>query len=173
MLNSSVLLLNHNFVPLTVCSARRAVVMVWTGKAEIVESSGCSVRSVSERVAIPSIIRLLVLVKVTYQWRVQLSKQNIIRRDRGICQYCGREDGPMTVDHVVPRSLGGLDEWQNLVCACPSCNNRKGNRTPQQAGMQLRSQPRKPTIGTIRIAHKIPLDHSWGPYIKLKRLATS
>jgi len=166
MLNSSVLLLNHNFTPLSVTSARRAVIMVWTGKAEIIETSGKFIHSVSRRFDIPSIIRLLMLVRVSYPWNLQLSKQNVIRRDRGICQYCGKSEGPMTVDHVIPRSLGGDDEWQNLVCACSDCNNRKGNRTPHQAGMELLKKPRKPTIETFFYTHKISLQGIWRPYIK-------
>ncbi|MFC1511709.1 HNH endonuclease [Candidatus Latescibacterota bacterium] len=166
MLNSSVLLLNHNFTPLSVTNARRAVIMVWTGKAEIVETSGKFFHSVSRRFDIPSIIRLLMFVKVSYPWNLQLSKQNVIRRDRGVCQYCGNSEGPMTVDHVIPRSLGGDDNWQNLVCACPACNNRKGNRTLHQAEMELLKKPHKPTIETFFYTHKISLKSIWQPYIK-------
>lgn len=167
MPNSAVLLLNQNFVPLTVTSARRAVIMVWAGKAEIVETTGRYLHSVSSRFDVPSIIRLLIYVRVSYRWNVQLTKQNVIRRDRGTCQYCGATDGPMTIDHVVPRSLGGGDTWKNLVCACSACNNRKGNRTPQQAEMPLRSTPRKPSLKTFLFAHKVPIHHAWRPYIKI------
>ena len=166
MLNSSVLLLNHNFTPLSVTSAKRAVIMVWTGKAEIVETSGKYIHSVSKRFDIPSIIRLLMFVKVSYRWNLQLSKQNVIRRDRGICQYCGKSEGTMTVDHVIPRSLGGADDWKNLVCACSTCNNLKGNRTPHQAGMVLLKHPQKPTIETFLYTHMISFQNIWRPYIK-------
>jgi 5-methylcytosine-specific restriction endonuclease McrA len=165
MLNRSVLLLNQNFIPISVCTVRRAVVMVWTGKAEIVESAGHSLNSVSARVDVPAIIRLMVLVRVNGFGDVPLTKQNIIRRDHGICQYCGSAEGPMTVDHVIPRSLGGRDDWGNLVCACPSCNNLKGNRTPHQAGMRLIRKPRKPSARTFRFTQKSPLNRLWQPYI--------
>ena len=103
MLGSAVLLLNQNYTPLTTCSARRAIIMVWLGKAEIVESTGLVVRSVSMTFDIPAIIRLLIYVGISYKWNIQLTKQNILRRDHKTCQYCGENDGPMTVDHVIPR----------------------------------------------------------------------
>lgn len=166
MMNSSVLLLNYNFTPITICSAKRAVLMVWAGKAEIVETTGRYIHSVSRRFDIPSIIRLLVFVKVNCSWDVQLTKQNIVRRDHGTCQYCGSSEGPMTVDHVIPRSLGGTHDWGNLVCACSSCNNRKGNRTPAQAGMTLLKKPRKPTVRSFLFAYKKPFDTIWQTYIR-------
>lgn len=167
MLNSNVLLLSHSYIPITVTSARRAVIMVYTGKAEIVETTGRFLHSVSVRFDIPSIIRLLAVVKVTHVWKMQLSKQNVIKRDRGVCQYCGASDGPMTVDHVIPRALGGGDGWDNLVCACAVCNNKKGGRTPSQAGMQLLNTPRRPTIATFIMAHRIPVNSDWRPYIMI------
>ena len=115
MLNSSVLLLNQNFVPLTLCSVRRAVVMVWAGKAEIVMSTEERLHSISMSFAIPSIIKLISFVRVPYRWNIQLTRQNIMRRDHGVCQYCGRKEGRMTIDHVIPRSQGGGDTWGNLV----------------------------------------------------------
>lgn len=160
-------MLNNNFVPIMVCSAKRAIIMVWTGKAEIVKSSGMYVRSVSMSIDIPLIIRLLVFVTINKKIGIQLSKQNIIRRDRGVCQYCGKSEGHMTIDHVVPKSHGGRDTWENLVCACPECNNLKGDRTPLEAGMTLIKSPKKPNIGTFLLSHKITVSGFWHPYIKL------
>lgn len=167
MLNSNVLLLNHNFVPLMVCTARRAVVMVWAGKAEIIESTGMYVQSVSISFDIPSIIRLLIFVKIPYRWNIQLTKQNILRRDSGKCQYCGKSEGLMTVDHVIPRSHGGGETWGNLVCACSVCNNKKGDRTPQEAGMSLIKKPTKPSIGLFLFFHKVYINSTWQPYLKI------
>ena len=166
MLGSEVLLLNQNFVPLTVTSARRAVVMVWAGKAEIIESTEKCFRTVSARFAVPSIIRLLAFVKVSYGMHVQLSKKNVFKRDRGICQYCGTTSGPMTIDHVVPRSHGGSDTWDNLVCACARCNNIKDDMTPHEAGMTLLRKPRKPSLKTFLFSHKISINDSWLVYIR-------
>jgi len=167
MLNSNVLLLNQNFTPITVCTARRAVIMVWTGKAEMIESTGVYVHSVSMSFDIPSIIRLLVFVKIPYKWNIQLTKQNIIKRDRWKCQYCGETEGPMTVDHVIPRSHGGGETWGNLVCACSSCNNKKGNRTPQEAGMSLIKKPKKPSIGSLLFSHRVSVNSTWRAYLKI------
>ena len=167
MLKSNVLLLNQNFVPLTVCSARRAVVMIWAGKAEIIESTGKYIHSVSVRFDVPSVIRLLVFVKISYSLKIQLTKQNIIKRDHGICQYCGKSGGTMTVDHVIPRSHGGDESWGNLVCACSDCNNRKDNRTPLEAGMKLIKKPKKPSIGSFLYSYKIPIKSSWRVFLKI------
>jgi 5-methylcytosine-specific restriction endonuclease McrA len=73
-----------------------------------------------------------------------LTRKNIIKRDSHRCQYCGRAAAPMTVDHVIPKKRGGKDEWENLVCACTNCNNKKGDRTPEQAGMILMRPPKRP-----------------------------
>ncbi|MFC1691943.1 HNH endonuclease [Candidatus Latescibacterota bacterium] len=167
MLNSAVLLLNNNFEPITTCTARRAIVMVWTGKAEIIECTGLYVHSVSMRVDIPSIIRLLIYVNIAHRWDVQLTKQNILKRDRKTCQYCGRTEGPMTVDHVIPRSHGGSEAWENLVCACSSCNNRKGDRTPHEAEMKLIKRPKKPNLRSFFFLARAPLRATWRTYIKI------
>ena len=165
MLESNVLLLNQNYEPITLCSVKRAIIMVWLGKAEIVESAGDFVCSVSRKIVIPSIIRLLMYVKITQRCEIQLTRQNVIRRDHHRCQYCGKTDGPMTVDHVLPRSLGGGDYWTNLVACCPECNNKKRNRTPAQAGMQLISKPSKPNVRTFRFLHRGPVHTTWRTYL--------
>ncbi|MBT4485453.1 MAG: HNH endonuclease [Candidatus Latescibacteria bacterium] len=167
MLGSAVLLLNQNYTPLTTCSARRAIIMVWLGKAEIVESTGLVVRSVTMTFDIPAIIRLLMYVGISYKWNIQLTKQNILRRDHKTCQYCGENDGPMTVDHIIPRSHGGEETWGNLVCACSACNNKKGNRTPQTAGMILIKQPKKPNIRTFLFHNKGHIHSTWRTYLKI------
>lgn len=166
MLNSQVLLLNQNFEPLTICTARRALVMVWAGKAEIIESNGHFIRTVSMAFKVPSIIRLLLYIQSKRRWDIQLTKQNIIRRDRKVCQYCGTTEGYMTVDHVVPRSMGGTDTWGNLVCACSSCNNRKRDQSPEQAGMELIKTPKKPHYRTFLFCRG-PLISAWRPYLRI------
>lgn len=165
MLESAVLLLNQNFVPLTTTSARRAIIMVLTGKAEIVEETGDLVRSVSRTFAIPSIIRLLMYVRFAHRWNIQISRQNVLRRDRRTCQYCGKKEGAMTVDHVVPRSAGGRDTWENLVCACSPCNNRKGDRTLEMAGMTLNMSPKKPSVRSFLFLSRGPVRNNWRTYL--------
>lgn len=167
MLNYTVLLLNQNFEPITICSAKRAILMVWTGKAEIIEKSGFFLRTVRTNFDIPSIIRLLIFVSTVRKWDIPLSKQNILKRDHRVCQYCGKTDVPMTLDHVIPRSHGGEDTWENLVCACSECNNKKGDRTPYEAGLTLLRNPRKPNLKTFHFLHKGPINNSWRSYLKI------
>jgi len=113
------------------------------------------------------VIKLNYYVKLRYR-EVPLTKRNILRRDNYTCQYCGTREGPMTVDHVIPKRLGGRDEWANLVCACFRCNNKKGDRTPEEAGMKLRRKPRKPSYFTLLFAtRKIP-DERWKEFLFLK-----
>ena len=168
MLNRAVLLLNQNYEPLTTCSARRAIVMVWSGKAEIVESAGQYIHSVSMTFDVPSIVRLLFFVSISHRWDIQLTKQNIIRRDHKTCQYCGGNTHSMTVDHVIPRSLGGKDTWENLVCACSDCNNRKGGHTLQEAGMNLLRQPKKPNIRAFLFHGIGPVHRTWKTYLNIR-----
>jgi 5-methylcytosine-specific restriction endonuclease McrA len=167
MINSAVLLLNQNYEPLSTCSARRAIVMVWAGKAEIVERTGQSVHSVSMKFEIPSIIRLLIYVKISHRCHIQLTKQNILKRDHKTCQYCGKTVGSMTVDHVIPRSLGGGDTWQNLVCACSVCNTKKGDRTLKEAGMTLIKIPKKPNLRYFLFLNKGSIHSTWRAYLKI------
>jgi len=167
MLERNVLLLNNNFEPLTMCSAKRAIIMVWSGKAEVVERTEFRVHSVSMTFFIPSVIRLLIFVSITNRLNIQLTKQNIIRRDHRTCQYCGRTDGRMTVDHIVPKSQGGRDTWENLVCACPACNNRKGDSTPEHAGMRLLRTPKKPSVHSFLFGHKTALGEKWRAYLDI------
>lgn len=167
MLSSNVLVLNQNYEPLSVCSVRRAVVLVYLGKAEIVERyDGQLLHSVSINIPVPSVVRLGFYIKIP-QKNIILSRKNIIKRDGHQCQYCGETHGPMTVDHVVPKIFGGRDSWENLVCACIRCNNLKGNRTPEQAGLELLRIPKKPSqIGFIRQFIGIA-DNCWKRYLFL------
>ncbi len=166
LLQKKVLVLNQNYEPLTVCHAQRAVVLVVLGKAEIVERYDAEVRSISVAVPLPSVVRLSMYIRAPRQ-EVALTRRNVLKRDGYRCMYCGSRRGPMTTDHVVPRSHGGGDAWTNLVCACVRCNNRKGNRTPEQAGMPLLRPPRRPHRFTqITFYSTIP-DKRWRPYLFL------
>ncbi len=167
MINSSVLMLNQNYEPLTVCSVRRAIVMQLLGKVDVVETyDGKIVRSPNFSMPLPSVVRLSWYVKVPYK-KVLLTRKNIIKRDQHTCQYCGDTRGPMTVDHVIPRRLGGKDEWENLVCACARCNNKKADQSPAQAGLKLKRRPRRPNhIAFIQSFVGI-CDDSWRQYLFL------
>jgi 5-methylcytosine-specific restriction endonuclease McrA len=164
MLEGRVLILNQNYEPLSICSARKAVVLQVLGKVEVIESSDRTVHSVNACFILPSIVRLSRLIHVPRK-RILLSRNAIFKRDNHRCQYCGSDKSPFTVDHIVPRDRGGADTWENLVCACSHCNGRKRNRTPQEAGMQLLRKPRKPGyLFFIQTLVRIP-DERWKPYL--------
>ncbi len=167
MLKTSVLVLNSSFQPLHVCQARRALVLVLCGKAEVVEYYERKfVRTVSRRFPVPSVVRLRIYIQPNRR-SVALNRRNIMRRDSFRCQYCGARSDYLTTDHVIPRSMGGSESWENLVTACTRCNNRKSNRTPRQASMRLLSRPKRPAFYTF-IRFYYPSSHDkWRPYLFL------
>ncbi|RMF60591.1 MAG: HNH endonuclease [Calditrichaeota bacterium] len=167
MLNRSVLLLNQNYEPLAVCNVKKAIILIYLGKAEAVEKDSAWVRSVSTRIRLPVVIRLVKFARAP-QRRIMLNRKNLLIRDGYSCQYCGRRTHPLTVDHVIPKQFGGKDTWENLVIACLPCNNRKANRTPEQAGMKLLNKPRKPNH-FFYFQHFIGIkDERWRPYLFMK-----
>jgi 5-methylcytosine-specific restriction endonuclease McrA len=165
ILNSNVLILNQNYEPLSVCSARRAFLLVYLGKAELIEKSdGYKIRSVAASYAVPSVVRLDRYVRSPRK-KILLTRKNIIIRDNHTCCYCGANKGPMTVDHVIPKNMGGNDSWENLVCACDRCNNLKGDRTPAQASMGLLRRPTRPNHITYIQRFVGVRDERWKPYL--------
>ncbi len=145
-MSGSVLVLNQNYEPLNVCNVRRAIVLVFDGRAEILEEYDGLVRSATQAFSFPSVIRLVYLIRRPRP-RVKLTRREIFIRDDHTCQYCGRRSSDLTIDHVVPRSRGGVHEWTNLVAACKSCNHRKGGKSVQEAHMRLRREPNEPKPG--------------------------
>jgi 5-methylcytosine-specific restriction endonuclease McrA len=140
-LMSKVLVLNASYEPLNLTSWRRAVVLLIKGKAEQLEGVGD--RVLYADLPMPSVIRLRQYVRIPYN-EVPLTRRNLLHRDGGTCQYCGNSGELMTLDHVIPRSRGGKDVWENVVIACGRCNTKKGNRTPKEAGMPLAKPPHRP-----------------------------
>lgn len=166
VVNKRVLMLNQNYEPLTVCSARRAIVLMFQGKAEIIEKAdSLMIRTVSRSYSLPSVVRLWQYRKVPHK-RIMLTRKNILTRDNHRCQYCGSPRGSMTVDHVIPRRLGGRETWDNLVCACSKCNNKKGDRTPEEVDMKLLRRPTRPTYITF-IQRNYTITQQWRPYLFL------
>ena len=160
------LVLNQNYEPMLVCNARRALVMLFLNRAEMVEPSDLRVCAVRRSMPLPSVVRLSRYIHRPRQ-EVKLTRQNILRRDHYTCQYCATTHGSMTADHVVPRSQGGEDTWENLVCACMACNNKKGDHSLYQARMTLQKKPRKPQYITfLQYSIKTP-DQRWKPYLFL------
>jgi 5-methylcytosine-specific restriction endonuclease McrA len=160
-----VLVLNASYEPLNVCSVRRAHVLVWKGKAEVIEDAGRPLRSAAAQFVWPHVIRLLSYVRVPKAVQRKISRRALFARDSWQCQYCGSDSGKLTLDHVVPRSRGGESIWENVVTSCAPCNLRKGNRCPDEVGMRLRVQPRPPApaLFVTLSAPKIP--DGWQPYL--------
>ena len=143
MLNLPVLVLNQNYEPLAVCRARRAVVLLFQGKAEMLENGVGFVHSAHEIFALPSVIRIDRLIKRPRRVR-KLTRIEIFNRDHYTCMYCGKETRQLTLDHVIPRYRDGQHTWENVVSACVSCNRRKAGRTPHEANMKLIRPPSRP-----------------------------
>lgn len=160
-----VLVLNANFEPINVCSTRRAIGLILSGKAALVLNGRGEIQTVSRSYPRPSIIRLEKMVKRPRP-RVRLTKREILRRDDYTCQYCGQHPPHLTIDHVVPRRLGGKHTWDNLVAACPACNHRKGGRTLEQAQMKLLRQPTEPPASASYIFGRHLKDNQdWVPFV--------
>jgi 5-methylcytosine-specific restriction endonuclease McrA len=144
--NAAVLVLNQNYEPLNICNTRRALVLVIDGKAEVLEVYDRAVSTATRMFPSPSVIRLIYLIRRPRP-RVKLTRREVFIRDNYTCQYCGRQSGDLTIDHIIPRHRGGGHSWDNLVSACKACNHRKGGKSLQEARMMLRSQPKEPTPG--------------------------
>ena len=160
-----VLVLNASYEPLNVTSWRRATVMLLKGKAEGLEHAvDLPLRPGLHR---PTVIRLRQFVRVPFR-TLPLTRRNLFHRDDHRCQYCGIQHERLSIDHVIPRSRGGADIWENVTTACLPCNVRKGSRTPREANMLLRHEPRRPptslnleTVRRIRDGHH----QEWAKYV--------
>jgi 5-methylcytosine-specific restriction endonuclease McrA len=157
------LLLNASHEPLCVVPMRRAVVLVLKEKAEIVARNGAELHSERVTLPVPSVIRLHHYVRVPYRNRVPLSRRAVFARDGHRCQYCNR--AAENIDHVVPRSRGGTHSWDNVVASCRSCNSRKEDRLPAEAGLTLRHSPREPHADLWVIATAGTIDPAWEPFL--------
>jgi len=138
-----VLVLNQNYEPLNICRWQRAVSLVYLDKAVMVEADSRMLHSPSMIMRLPSVVRLVRYIRRPLP-EVRLSRQSLMERDNYTCQYCGKKGRDLTVDHVIPRERGARHEWNNLVACCRDCNNRKGNRTPREAGLSLLQLPQQP-----------------------------
>lgn len=163
--SAKVLVLNQSYEPISVCSAKKALLLMFLSKAELIEQRPmASVRTVRQHYPFPSVIRLCAYLRIPFK-KIELSRKNILRRDGHRCQYCGTTSPPLTVDHIIPRSRGGGDQWENLVCACIHCNNKKGNRTPEEANMRLATVPRRPHHVQFLKHYVGKVDDTWRPYL--------
>ena len=186
MLSLPVLLLNLYFAPVSVTTARRAIVLLFGGSARALGEAGethdflrwrhMPVRDLDDALPIVGgalrVPRVLHLVRYDRAPRpvVRLTRRNVMLRDQHTCQYCGRRPGvrDLNLDHVLPRSRGGADSWENLVTSCRSCNLRKGRRTPDEAGMRLLHMPHRPRwsmTAQILLTERKPFSE-WEPFLK-------
>ena len=183
-----VLVLNRLWQAVNICSVERALALLYTGHAQVVHEDGgnfstftlnewcdfsCGhdggdvVRTISLKIRIPRIILLLFFDRLPHR-EVKFTRHNIFERDHNTCQYCGRkfDRRNLNIDHVVPRQRGGRTTWTNVVCSCLECNRRKGNRTPEEAGMRLIKRPRKPHWRPfLHITFARMGDHSWRHFL--------
>lgn len=159
------LVLNASYEPLSVVSARRAICLLLAEKAEVLEVGDGVLRSERLVVQSPTVIRLSYMVKAPRRRVSSVSRRAVFARDEYRCQYCG--DRADSIDHVLPRSRGGSDEWDNLAAACRECNSVKRNRTPGEAGMRLLRPCRAPRSSAWSIVGAMGIPDAWKPYLAL------
>jgi 5-methylcytosine-specific restriction endonuclease McrA len=166
MINYPVLVLNYSYEPLAVCRARRAVVLIYQGKAEMLENGAGFIHSIRETFQLPSVIRLAQMIKRPHRER-KMTRFEIFNRDRHTCQYCGQQNRQLTLDHVIPRYRGGQHTWENVVSACVACNRRKAGRTPREANMKLIRPPTPPRDNHFYIVpyHYLQKRDEWQKYL--------
>lgn len=168
MINLPVLVLNQSYEPLNICRVRRAVVLIYEHKAEMVENGAGFLHSAGGEFPVPTVIRLANMVRRPPRVVRRLTRLEIFKRDNYTCQYCGKESRHLTLDHVIPRYRNGQHTWENVVSACVPCNRRKAGRTPQEAGMKLIHQPTQPHGGGSLFyipAHYPNIRSEWVKYL--------
>lgn len=160
---TKVLVLNASYEPLNICGWKRAVVLIYKGKAEQIEHNG---KVVYPDFHIPTVIRLRKYISIPYK-EIPLTRRNLMYRDHYKCQYCGEKTIDLTIDHVIPRSRGGSDSWENVVACCQKCNVKKGDRTPKESHMTLLKTPRTPFGHLYFEATRLATSHfpNWQKYL--------
>jgi len=155
--NAEVLVLNSDYQPLNVTNVRRAIILVFLGKADVLHTDSKSIKTLHETIEAPSVVRLKHHVRRPAP-EIHLSRRSILARDDYTCQYCGKTGTELTVDHIIPKRMGGQSTWDNLVCCCRHCNVKKGDRSVKECGFKLRRPPMRP---------------KYIPYISLTRYTTT
>ena len=164
LLNRAVLVLNANYSPMMVCTAKRAICLEILNKIDILANYEEKVHSPSTTINLPSVIKIRDFIRYD-NLSVDLNRKNILSRDEHVCQYCGGNRDPLTIDHILPKGRGGQDLWENLVTACKPCNQKKGNRTPEEANMLLKRTPKRPN--RLHYFYKFVNEKQieWRPYL--------
>lgn len=165
-MNAPVLVLNANFEPLNVCNMRRAINLLLAGKADMVMNGRGYIKTVRDPIPMPSVIRLEQMVRRPRP-RVKMTRREIFRRDNYTCQYCGRNTGDLTLDHILPRHLGGQHTWTNVVAACPACNHRKGGRKLNEVNMTLLHIPVEPPASADYLfGRQVDENKEWAQFVE-------
>jgi 5-methylcytosine-specific restriction endonuclease McrA len=165
------LVLNATYEPLCVVPSRRALMLIIDEKAELLHATERLFRAERLSMAEPSVIRLSYYVKVPFQARVSLNRRAVFARDAHRCQYCGAS--AENIDHVIPRSKGGLHAWDNVVASCRPCNTRKRDRMLEDSGMRLRRRPVMPRERTWILVASGTIRSDWEPYLGPRRASLS
>ena len=183
MLDNPTLVLNRNWLPVHVATVARALVLVFKGTAGVVDPQDFRtytwsdwsrlrprdgepfIQAVTMRLRVPEVVTLAECDRLPAT-TVTFSRRNLFKRDRHVCQYCGVQTpaDELTIDHVVPRSHGGVSSWANCVLACVTCNKRKADRTPHEAGMRLRKRPRRPRWNPLYAARHVRME-TWSRFL--------
>ncbi|MBI3466340.1 MAG: HNH endonuclease [Planctomycetes bacterium] len=183
MLERPTLVLNRNWQPVNVATVARALVLLWNEAARVVDPADYQlytwadwsriapaddeafIQAVRSRLRVPEVIVLAAYDRLPSA-AVSFSRRNVFKRDHWTCQYCGVQPGgeELTIDHVLPRSQGGVSTWENCVLACIACNKRKADRTPQQAGMKLRKPPVQPAWRPLYARNHVRIE-SWSKFV--------
>jgi 5-methylcytosine-specific restriction endonuclease McrA len=166
------LLLNTTFEPLSVLDWKKAVVLLYLGKVEVIREYNREIKGVSLSIKQPAVIRLLRFVRNNNHVNAKFSRKNIFLRDDYTCQYCGEKYDPknLTCDHIVPKSRGGINEWSNIVTSCMRCNLRKGDKLPDEVDMYPRKRPTRPNGFYMLMLHvgvRVFPEH-WKDYIFMR-----
>jgi 5-methylcytosine-specific restriction endonuclease McrA len=160
-----VLVLNATFEPINVCTVRRAAVLILKAKAEVIEHASWELHAESLTLPRPVVIRLVTYVRVPRDThRRKITRRAVFARDAWTCQYCGSRSN-LTVDHVVPRSKGGISTWENIVASCAPCNRRKGDALLRQVGMSLQRKPRRPNPHVFIHVASPSIPTAWRAYL--------
>jgi len=165
-MEAPVLVLNANFEPLNICDTRRALGLMLTGKAALIANGRGTIQTVSRSFPRPSIIRLEGMVQRPRP-HVKLNRSEIFRRDNYTCQYCGKQGGNLTIDHILPRHLGGPHTWLNVITACGACNHRKGGRRLEESRMALLHPAKEPPASALYLfGRHLRENVEWEPYLR-------
>ncbi|MFL2982968.1 MAG: HNH endonuclease [Candidatus Neomarinimicrobiota bacterium] len=164
LLNRAVLVLNANYAPMMVCTAKRAICMDFLEKVDILSNYNDKIHSPTVTYNLPSIIKVKNYVRYD-NLSVDLNRKNIIARDENTCQYCGLSNISLTIDHIIPKGRGGMDTWENLVAACKQCNQKKGDKLIEEAGMIPKKSPKRPN--RLHYFQRFVNDQQkdWRPYL--------